>query len=1153
MLSKSLKLFSVVLLACLAVSFRANAQSTTQGAIAGTVFDANSAVVANASVVIHNDGTNSELTLTTDGSGYFKQPLLQPGTYTVTVHAAGFKDYKATTVTVEVGKLTQLQPHLPVGSAAESVTVSTDAPIINYEAPDFASNLNERAIDSLPINGRRWSDLTLLTPGVTSDTSGFGLLSFRGISTLFNNVQIDGADDNQAFYAEERGRTREGYSTAQVAVKEFQVNTGVYQAEYGRAAGGVVNSVTKSGTNQLHGELYFYDRDNNWGAINPFATITRVSGTAVVTSPYKPKDWRKQWGFGLGGPIIKDKVFFFYAYDGFRRNFPGTGVANNQNGGTGATGSAQGFYSIPTQTAPGNGGTCNATGQVTGGTGTVTPIDNQACALAARTGQTYAAAAATWVTYLTALNTDLGPVKRTGDQTINTPKIDWQVNSKQHLSLLYHRLRWDSPGGVQTQKVNMYGTGSFGNDFVKLDYGLAKLDSVITPHITNEIRYQYGRELNDESAQPQTPYDIANYTNGSGALPQLQIAYNGGINSTTTNYGFYAGTPYYSFRLALPDERKWQIADTLNWVHGNHTFKAGVDIVHNNDIINNLYESNGLYAYAFLGNYFADVYNKNNARPNSCDSSGQLAYASSTAGAVTGAYPCYYRYQQGFGTPAFELATTDYGYFVQDTWKATPRLTLDLGLRYEYENIPSPYASTVNPVIPQTTNRPNDRNNFGPRAGFVLDLFGTGKSVLRGGYGLYYGLVPVYYVITTYINSANAVTAGQNAITYTPITAGAPKFPAVVATASSNFPAPPNVEYFTKNYQNPMVHEFDLAVQQDLSHGTVLSVSYLGALGRELPNTLNVNLNPAAAYTETITPKANANGQYGPLGASAFNTTVYAGTQTTVSGGAVVSTPVLKNPAYGAILQNVSNVNSSYHALVAEIQNKTYKMFQWDANYTWSHALDFNQNANTAPGSNNWADPYSNPRVNYGPSIYNIPNRFVGWVLISSTTHYTDWKKYIFNGWNLNPLFQAQTGLPYSMAVSSVPAQCTTTTTNLTPCYQASAAGFTGSGVTFVPGQRNAYHYRRDLVLDLRAEKEFTIAEKYRLQLIGEAFNLANHINVTGVSSTTGYSFATTGTGAANATFTTPYTSGNFGFPNNGNSNYTYSERQIQLAIRLAF
>ena len=183
--------------------------------------------------------------------------------------------------------------------------------------------MNSVAVENLPINGGRWSDFALLTPGVNNDVNGFGLLSFRGISTLMNNNTIDGANNNQAFFSEERGRTRAGYSTPKVAVQEFQVNTSNYSAEYGRAAGGVINTVTKSGTNEIHGEAYFFYRDNAWGATNPFTTLAAQTSPGVYTiQPFKPSDIRRICGIGLGGAIIKDKLFWYFAYDWYYSEFP---------------------------------------------------------------------------------------------------------------------------------------------------------------------------------------------------------------------------------------------------------------------------------------------------------------------------------------------------------------------------------------------------------------------------------------------------------------------------------------------------------------------------------------------------------------------------------------------------------------------------------------------------------------------------------------------------------------------------------------------------------------------------------------------------------------------------------------------------------------
>ncbi len=249
----------LILAACVS-SITLNAQSTTQGSIDGTVLDSSGAVVPGAPVTIVRTATGFNVDLKSDSSGYFKAPLLEPGTYTVSISAPNFAKYRADNVVVLVGQVTSLEPRLAVASSATEVIVTEQTPVMNLQSPDFTDTLNTTALQNIPINNRRWSALALSTPGVVVDTSGYGLISVRGISTLLNNVEIDGADDNQAFFSEERGRTREAYSTAGSAVREFAVNTGVYSAEYGRAAGGVVTSVTMSGNNQLHGLAYLYDR-----------------------------------------------------------------------------------------------------------------------------------------------------------------------------------------------------------------------------------------------------------------------------------------------------------------------------------------------------------------------------------------------------------------------------------------------------------------------------------------------------------------------------------------------------------------------------------------------------------------------------------------------------------------------------------------------------------------------------------------------------------------------------------------------------------------------------------------------------------------------------------------------------------------------------
>jgi len=1128
MFSTNVKRYSLVLLLCMMVAIGAHAQSTTQGSIAGTVFDKTNAVVPGAVVVIHNDGTNHEITLTADGSGFYKAPLVEPGMYTVTVKAPGFASYKATHVVVQVGQTTNLAPALSAAGATEVVQVIDTTPVMNFESPDFSDVLTQRSIQNIPMNNKRWSSLAMTTPGVVSNSSGFGLVSVRGISELLNNVEIDGADDNDAYWSEERGRTREAYSTSENAVREFTVNTGVYSAEFGRAAGASINSVTKSGTNVLHGQVYFYDRQSNWNAFNDQTTEYFNLGTNSAPNYQKkyikPKDLRKIYGFTVGGPIIKDKLFFTYTYDQHSRIFPEIGAPSTPST----------FYAPPdaatstTTFAIGSTTyTCNlATGAVTPTIPTTAleaGADTGSCALAARYGLgSYAAGLTAYNTGINLLNGALGEVSRAGYQEINTPKLDWQINQKEHLSLLYHRLNWDSPGGVQTSPVVNYTKDADGNDFVHVQYGVAKLTSLITNSLSNEILYQYGREVLPETQQPYTSltsnYFVGNSANSTG---QNQV---GGHNVTyVSSFGtgtFAAGSPYYSYRNALPDERKWQIADTMYWNHGNHSIKFGGDVLHNWDELNNLYTNNGSYSYSNLGNFFSDLAAESPAALGLSVPKPATDVCGSGGNGV-GTYQCYSSFFQGFGTPQFAVTTTDWSAFVQDNWKFSPRLTLELGLRYDFELLPLEATNLVNPAIPQTTNRPEDKNNFGPRVGFAYDVFGDGHTVLRGGYGMYYGRVLNGVVLNVQLNSG--LTTGQYTTSFSP-TAGStvsPVFPNIVSNGALSTPA---AYYLDKNLQNPMVHEFDLILQQDMGKGTTFTLSYLGALGRELPNYVNNNLNPATLNNAKVT----------------FSGGPYNGTSVTVP-----QYTSYTNAAFQGITALKSNINSSYNALAAELQNHTMRYVQFDVNYTFSHALDFAQNASTGTSTENWLDPYANARANYGNSSNNVPNRLTGYVLYTfpKVAKTGSLLGYIANDWSINDSFQIQNGLPYSAALQS---------SRFNTAEPSSFTGWYGAGVaTYFPlAGRNTFRLPRVLVDDARLQKQISFSDRYNLVLLANVFNIANHQNWSAVNNTMyNVTTATTPTGTTSLSYVNTF--GTVSTTNN--SGFLYTPRQIEIGAKFNF
>jgi len=1094
----------------------ASAQSTTDGAIAGTVYDSSGAVLPNIQMTVKNNGTSIEQEVTTDDTGYYRVAGLKPAAYTVSVAAAGFAAFRAERVIVQVGTLTELSIHLNVSSAAATVIVNEETPDVNTTSADFGPIVNQTAIANLPINGGRWSDFALLTPGAVNDSSGFGLLSFRGLSTLLNNNTVDGADNNQAFFSEERGRTRAGYSSAKAAVQEFQVNTSNYSAEYGRAAGAVVNTVTKSGSNQIHGEGYFYDRNNDWGATNPFTKHTVETSPSVFTPEvFKPEDVRKIYGFGVGGPIIKDRVFFFFAFDRYDRNFPGVAVA----------GSPALFTASPIADLTNYGGSCAALNRnafisgstaVTNGANVFTATQGACTLLSNLSLADYATARQTYIKGLGDLTDGvLGSVPRKGKQTIFFPKIDWEINQKNRLSVEVNRMRWISPAGIQTQATVLDGVASFGNDYVRDTWGVAKLYTFFNSNLSNEVRYQYGRDFEFEFAQPPTPYEVSNlvsppgYTNPLGLPPDVNIA------STS---GFDIGVPTFLQRTAFPDERRNQLADTVNWTHGKHNFKFGFDYAHTHDLSINLRTQFASFKYSTIAAYLSDLNS-----PSKCGTNHNTA--------------CYSSFAQAFGPLGFNFSTNDIAFFAEDSWRLMPRFTLSLGLRYEYEKLPDAFSNLVNPAVPQTAHMPSDKNNFGPRIGFAWDVFGNGKTSVRGGYGLFYARIinsTVYSALTSTGNTASA----QLSFTIFPTLPGpgaipnpaAPPFPRIDATSP-----PPSaglgVVFFDPHFQAPQIHEADLTIEREVGWNTVVSVSYLGSFGRQLPGFVDTNIDTSAANTGALIYNVAAGG---PITTPTYSTIRF---QKRING------------SFGALTDVFSGINSKYNALSVQANHRMTRSIQFNANYTWSHSLDFGQNASTFNDTNDLLVP-NNLKAEYGNSIFNVPNRFVLSAVIGTPWKTSGWKSYALDGWQLAPIYQIQNGLPFTIATSG------------------NAPGGLGGGVNGSNGRlgidilgRNSLQLPRTQVVDMRISKKFTFAEKYNFEILGEAFNMFNHQNVTAkigtayIISTSGTVTTSAGGAAVACSAASPCLSLNapFNTISNANSNFAYTPRQIQIGFRFLF
>jgi len=1018
---------------CLLLSVgQAFAQSTVSGGIRGKVADPQGAIVPNATVTVTNVGTNKTETSQTDGDGGFRFSNLQPGTYTVSINASGFGDFTQEKIVVEVGRITTVDVPLSIGGQSTTVEVTADAPVINTNDSSNSTNINQTSINELPINGRRASSFVLLTPGVVPD-GAFGLISFRGISGLLNNSTVDGGDNNQAFFSEERGRTRISSSISQDAVREFQVNTSNYSAEFGRAAGGVVNTVTKSGTNEFHGSLFYYLRDNKFGSRNAFSFQNVLTPTGIQRVALKPDDRRHQFGGSLGGPIVKDRLFFFFSYDQQKRDFPAV-----------AAPSSPAFFDLtPAQIA-----TLTSRG--------VTAAQREA-----------------GLTFLRSLT---GVVPRKADQTLILPKIDWVINSKNTFSAVYNRLRADSPGGVQSQPVVPRGIASFGDDKVTLDSLNLRLNSTISPSIINEARFQYSRDLEQQFAQPPAPGEP---TTANGFSPQVAIG--GG--------GFTFGKPNFLDRTAFPNEKRTQFANTTTIIKGRQTLKFGGDVNYVSDVLDNLFQNAGAFSYSNIVEFLSDFANPSLRRFSS--------------------------FAQNFGPTAFKFSTRDYNFFFQDDVRVDPRLTLNFGLRYEYQQLPEPQIPNAREQ--RTSQFPSDKNNFGPRIGFALDATGDGKTSIRAGYGIYYGRI-INSTISNAITNTGADGAQKSTGNLTPANPLAPNYPNVLTSLPTIGGNSGAIIVFKGDLQNPLIHQMDVIFERVIAKNTVVSVSGLLSIGKSLPTFVDTNLNfPTAATTYTFVG--------GPFAGQTLTTPRFTGAR--------------PNPNFTSITEIRDTISTDYKALVLQANRRLTAGLQFQASYTYSKSQDNGQTSTTFTNVNIPLNPRDLSNE-FGRSSLDIPHRFVASAVYAPGTLFgvgrsSSLGRAIFGGFSIAPIVTIQSGRPYSAGVSG-------------NTFLGTAGGILGAGGdNRLPNvERNSFRLPKVINVDLRISRRFRFTETMNLELLAEGFNIFNRVNVTNLGTT---AYTITGTAAAP---TLTFQANTFGVPSEA-GNSIFRERQIQFAARFQF
>ena len=1100
----------------------AAAQSAALGGIAGIVRDSSGAVVPGASVQVKNVQTGASRTLTTDSEGHYEASFLQPGMYEVILGGGTFAKVDQKNVSVTVGDTRTVDATLGLSSVSTDVTVTSEAPLLDTEKVASSQTISENLISNLPVNGRRFDNFVLATPNVVPDGNS-GLISFRGISGIYNSNIVDGANNNQAFFSEARGRSIGApYVYPVDAIKEFSSESAGYSAEFGQAAGGIINAVTKSGGNRFHGDVYEYYRTPGYNAVDP----------QTKTKPIKVQH---QFGVSVGGPIKTDKLFYHFTYDGYRKVTPISYLS---------------AYNTTVQSVSDLTALCDqrTTGYLTRGTG-ASQIIYPSVIPNVTPAQCSAA--------VTFLNTkQLGVFGRNVKQDIFFPRLDYQVTPKTHLSANFLWENFHQPNGYNTATtvtsggVSQNGTADFHERFL-----VVNAETVVGAKSANVVHFQWSRDLETDT------------TNSGG--PAIGLT---GIAA----YGETSALP----RGAFPDEHRWQATDIFSTTLGHHALKAGFDanIIH--EQIQNLFQGDGSFTYGTgtgefnFANWVQDVYQVNGGRH----------YNSFTQVndpiTHTGADDFWNQNLDGFVEDSYKvtpklLLSLGLRYDVQLVPQPDrPNTTSAVALLY---------TSTINNI--KTMVQPRVGFAWNPQEGTVVRggfgiFYGLNSNstyyTIRRENGVYQQQFNVSALTTP---NSPYIAAGA---TCTPTTGtnrclvqsgtyaanapqgGIPEFtpPGPAPINQVTGAATPAVSTglalgtisargLDPNFKNPESMSFDLTVEQQLPLHSTLTIAYVGNRGVRLPVFVETNLDPSTAVTR--------NYLFLPAAGAAQNIQL-----------PYYTTRLSTNT--GSVLTGFSDVNSNYHSFVASIRKPISHGVEVLANYTWAKSMDGGQVSGvngTFNGTDTPIDPIARGKrqgrgAEYARSDLDIRGRFVGSIVASPTVDRVienKYARYAINGFLVSGTVTAQTGEPLTGFMGSAPATVLPGDGGLTGAELSLNNSGTNGRVPDQIARRNGFTGPGVHNVDARISRSFTLHNSIRLEVFAEAFNVLNHKNILGVN-TTLYTYVTSGSAYNGGTCPTtnnngcivPLATSTAAFASTTSTSSTlYGPRQIQLTGKLYF